>query len=536
MISDQLQDIAGCVGSVFSAQHKQHGFLFYVGLFFGLLTAYIGYRHLKIFILRKRLGAELAPWMPQSGWFNSRRAYFMFRLKRDGELVEYLWNIWKGDDENFSVKIGGDTLFVTTDPENLKTLLATQFNDFELGVRHSHFKPLLGDGVFTLDYAGWKHSRALLRPNFSREKISHTQLLEGHIQTLFRHIRSFNGEKFNIQDLFFRLTVDTATEFLFGHSVHGLLDASIGEHREEAFEGQFEFTEAFNRAQAVLSSRAWLQKWYWLMSPPQFHKDNKIVHNFADYYVKKALAMNEAEIEKKSEGGYIFLYELVKQTRDPQVLRDQLLNIMIAGRDTTAGLMSFCFYELAKRPDVWAKLKAEVYEKFGLGKDVRSEEINFESLKKCTYLKYFINEVLRLYPSVPINYRFANKHTTFPRGGGPNGDKPVFVEKGQCIGYVVSATHRNPKYYGADAHVFNPDRWADKNLKPGWAYLPFNGGPRICLGQQFAITEASFVVTRICQEFPHIFDHDPEPERYPPRMVSQLTNSVAPGCWISLKE
>ena len=215
-------------------------------------------------------------------------------------------------------------------------------------------------------------------------------------------------------------------------------------------------------------------------------------------------------------------------------MRDQLLNIMIAGRDTTAGLMSFIFFELAKRPDVWAKLKAEIYERFGYGDNVRFDEITFETLKKCTYFKNVVNETLRLYPSVPVNYRQANINTTLPRGGGPDGDKPVLIEKGNAVGYIVSATHRNEKYYGKDAAEFKPERWDDKNLKPGWAYLPFNGGPRICLGQQFAITEASYVVTRMIQEFPNIADHDVEPDTYPPRMISQLTNSLAAGCYVSL--
>lgn len=518
------------------AAAAEHGSLVYVGLVVFVAAFYTLYRTLKVYILRKKLGAEPAKWMPDSGWFNSRRALMMFRLKRDGGLVEYLWSIWYGDNENYNVRIGGDTLFVTTDPENLKALLATQFNDFALGVRHSHFKPLLGDGIFTLDYSGWKQSRALLRPNFSREKIGHTQMLEDHLQRLFKHVRKNNGEKFNLQELFFRFTVDTATEFLFGNSVEGLADETIGEYPAELFEGQLQFYAAFNSSQEVLASRAWLQKWYWIMNPAHFKRTNKIVHNFADFYVQKALHTPQAELEKKSQDGYIFLYELVKETRNPKLLRDQLLNIMIAGRDTTAGLMSFTFYELSKHPDAWAKLKEEIYEKFGSGKEARVNEITFETLKKCTYLKYLINEVLRLYPSVPINYRFANKHTTLPRGGGADGTKPVFIEKGSCIGYLVSAMHRNPKYYGVDSHVFKPERWADKDLKPGWAYLPFNGGPRICLGQQFAITEASYVIARIAQEFPNLFDHDPEPEHYPPRIISQLTNSLATGLWVSFTD
>lgn len=513
----------------------RYGVVGYIAAFVAAIVVYFAYRDLKIFILRKQLGAELANWMPGSGYFNSKPALYMLRLKSTGTLIDWLYSIWYGDNESYRVRIGGKQVFATSDPENMKALLATQFNDFALALRHAHFKPLLGDGVFTLDYGPWKHSRALLRPNFSREKVGHTQSLEKHVKRLFRHISKFKGEKFDIQELFYRFTVDTSTQFLFGRSVDGLLDESIGEYPEEQFDGQFKFYHAFNRAQEILATRAWLQQFYWVVNPWDFKENIRIVHNFADFYVKRALEMTDAELEKQSQDEYVFLYELAKETKDPRVLRDQLLNIMIAGRDTTASLMSFTFYELSKRPEVWAKLKEEIYAKFGSGDNADIDAITFETLKRCTYLKYVINEVLRLYPAVPINYRFANKHTTLPRGGGPDGDKPVFIEKGMCIGYFVSCAHRNEKYYGKDSFEFRPERWADKNLKPGWAYLPFNGGPRICLGQQFAITEASYVIVRVLQEFPNIFDHDPEPERYPPRQVSQLTNQLAVGSWISLK-
>ncbi|PIS55854.1 hypothetical protein CJI97_001089 [Candidozyma auris] len=517
-----------------NAKVAQYGVAGYVGVFFAAILLYALYRNLKIFYLRKRFGAELAPWIPKSGWFNSRPALVMFRRKSQGELVGWLWTKFYGEHENYRVRIGGDTLFVTIDPENLRAVLATQFNDFALALRHSHFKPVLGDGVFTLDYGGWKHSRALLRPNFSREKVSHTQALEKHVQHLFRHVRKYQGQKFDLQELFYRFTVDTSTEFLFGQSVYGLLDETIGENHPEAFEGERQFYEAFNRAQEIMATRAWMQKWYMFYYPRDFKKNTRIVHNLADFYVQKALAMSPEEIEKVSDG-YVFLYELVKETRDPKMLRDQLLNIMIAGRDTTASLMTFTFFELARNPDVFERLKAEIREKFGTGSTGNIEDITFETLKKCTFLKYVINEVLRLYPAVPINYRFANKHTTLPRGGGPNGDKPVFIEKGTCIGYLVSCTHRNEKYYGKDAHEFRPDRWADRSLKPGWAYLPFNGGPRICLGQQFAITEASYVIARFMMEFDKLYDHYPEPDRYPPRQVSQLTTTLATGCWLAME-
>lgn len=316
--------------------------------------------------------------------------------------------------------------------------------------------------------------------------------------------------------------MDSATEFLFGESVDSLHDETIGISKSEIdFDGKNDFAAAFNTSQIYLSIRAVAQQAYFVINNKEFRDANAKVHKFADYYVQKALSFSSEELDKYSQDGYIFLYELAKQTRDPRVLRDQLLNILLAGRDTTAGLLSFTFYELARNPRVWLKLKEEIYEKFGDGDNARLEDITFESLKKCEYLKALLNEVLRMYPSVPQNFRVAQKDTSLPRGGGPNRDQPIFIHKGQTVTYTVYAMHRDEKFYGKDAAEFRPERWFEpETRKLGWAFLPFNGGPRICLGQQFALTEASYVIARLAQLFPTLASHDDE---YPPRKASHLT-------------
>jgi len=76
------------------------------------------------------------------------------------------------------------------------------------------------------------------------------------------------------------------------------------------------------------------------------------------------------------------------------------------------------------------------------------------------------------------------------------------------VGYSPYNMHRRKDLYGEDADEYKPERW--ETLRPGWEYLPFNGGPRICLGQQYALTEASYVTARIVQEFSKIESRDPE--------------------------
>lgn len=96
--------------------------------------------------------------------------------------------------------------------------------------------------------------------------------------------------------------------------------------------------------------------------------------------------------------------------------------------------------------------------------------------------------------------------TVLPLGGGDDGKSPLFVPAKTTLGWSAFAMQRRKDFYGEDADEFKPERW--DTLRPGWEYLPFNGGPRICLGQQFALTEASYTTIRLMQEFSKIEQRD----------------------------
>lgn len=180
---------------------------------------------------------------------------------------------------------------------------------------------------------------------------------------------------------------------------------------------------------------------------------------------------------------YVFLHELASQTSDKVKIRDELLNILLAGRDTTAALLSNVWFELSKRPAILARLREDV--------DALDGEIpSIEQLKNMKYLRAVLNESLRLYPIVPHNNRQALEDTFLPLGGGKDGASPVFVPKGQIVEWSLYDMHRRRDLYGEDAHLFKPERWLDqkdrKGLRVGWEFLPFNGGPRICIGRTFS--------------------------------------------------
>ncbi|OJD23898.1 hypothetical protein ACJ73_04746 [Blastomyces percursus] len=400
----------------------------------------------------------------------------------------------------FSLNSIGISAISTCEPENIKTVLSLKFQDYHINaLRKRAFHGVFGHGIFTTDGPQWEHSRTMLRPNFNRAQVADLAIFERHIQSLIQVIPT-DGSTVDLQPLFFHLTVDTATEFLFGESadtLHKSTNPLTGENFGEAF--TYCTTEIGNSLRFGLLDR-------YFKTDKRFERDQKLIHDFADRYVMKALEHFRDEkagrLPVQEKGRYVFLQELAKQTQDPIALRSETLNILLAGRDTTASLLANVWNIISKRPDVWSKLRVEVDELDG-------RKPTFEEMKNMKYLKYVLNEALRLWPVVPFNARSAIRDTILPRGGGPDGKSPILVKKGTTLAYSVYSMHRREDIYGPDAAEFKPERW--ESLRPGWEYLPFNGGPRICLGQQFALTEASYTTIRLMQHFRSIESRDPEP-------------------------
>ncbi|KAG0645264.1 Cytochrome P450 monooxygenase himC [Hyphodiscus hymeniophilus] len=469
------------------------------GAFALLFLRYI-FTYVQNYRFAKDNGCQPAPKLPQSeriiGYANFKQQTAAFKAKR--MLPEGLQR-FETTGDTFTVVTMGRKLWVTREPENVKAILATNFKDFGIGQRFKALGALLGQGIFTSDGALWEHSRALVRPSFTKSQVADLDTFETHIQHLIAKIPR-DGSTVDLQTLFFQLTLDSATEFLLGESVDVL--------RSPAGSEQQLFGQAFDFAQTELTHRTRLGPFLCLYRNKEFDIACKLVHRFVDKFVVRALenrrAKGAGEKDQEKEGGnkYIFANELALATDDPLQIRAELLNILLAGRDTTAGLLSNTFWQLAHRPDVWAKLKSEVEELNGKRPD-------YETLRNMKYLKSVLNESLRLYPSVPGNARFANKNTTIPVGGGPDGKSPIFIPKGGTVIYSTYSMHRSKALYGADAEEYKPERW--ENLRVGWGYLPFNGGPRICVGQQFALTEAGYTIVRLLQEFERIESRDSKP-------------------------
>jgi cytochrome P450 len=234
-----------------------------------------------------------------------------------------------------------------------------------------------------------------------------------------------------------------------------------------------------------------------------FYDSIKTINDFVDRFIEQALALSPKELEEKSnhDEGYTFLHAIAGYTRNRQMLRDQLVSILLAGRDTTACTLTWAIYHLSMDSRITAKLRKEIIDTVGLNRTP-----TYQDLKDMKYLQYVLNETLRLYPVVPYNVRVALKDTTLPTGGGQNGSQPIGILEGTPIAYSTLVMQRRADLYPPPStgfpavEKFVPERWENWTPK-SWTYVPFNGGPRICIGQQFALTEMGYTLVRLLQSF-----------------------------------
>jgi cytochrome P450 len=249
-----------------------------------------------------------------------------------------------------------------------------------------------------------------------------------------------------------------------------------------------------------------LGKLRFLYRDRKWNESIKIVHAFIDRYVDKAIdfgrnylaeqtmkKLSREEEEEEDGQRYVLLQEMAKETDNRDELRNQILHVLLAGHDSSGIAIGNAIFFLCRNPRVWEKLRAEVLA-------VGSNPFTFEGLKNMHYLQYVVRETLRLHPVAPTDGRMAYKDTVLPVGGGPDGTAPILVQKGEMVLTSFHALHRlAPCFQDDEPESFKPERW--EKVRPGWAYLPFGGGVRMCPAHQLALTEVAYVLARMAQEF-----------------------------------
>lgn len=288
----------------------------------------------------------------------------------------------------FSSRLANVATISTIEPENIKAILSVNFKDFHVGLpRRRAFGPVVANSILVADGVEWERSRAFLRPSFSKNQVGDLQTLEIHVQHLIETIPK-DGSTVDLAERFLRYTADVTTNLMFGESILSLL-------HPEAFED--DLSKACRDAQVGAERRFILGIFAHIVPQRQFYRSVKKIHAYVNSHVEKAIQqrfLSQEKTEKpenperdnmEDHARHIFSEELAKLTTDRLILRDQLLGMFLAGRDTTAALLANFFFVLSRNVDVWQRLHKEV-------QSLEGRKPTLDELKKCKFLSYCLNE------------------------------------------------------------------------------------------------------------------------------------------------
>lgn len=222
----------------------------------------------------------------------------------------------------------------------------------------------------------------MLRPQFEKSQVSAIDQFEPYVQKLLSCIPS-DGSTVDLQELFHKLTMDTSTDFLTGSGT----DCLGGDKEGDKFALTYE---------KCLRAGIWkdMLGWFYYLTPRREATEAvKYAHSAVDGWVKQAMQIKRSSemSEKAKDRGerYVFVNELARHEEvDAARVRDETMNILLAGRDTTASLLGSLWFNLAREPEIFKKLQAEVDE-------LNGEQPSYESLRNMKYIKYAVQESKR---------------------------------------------------------------------------------------------------------------------------------------------
>ena len=305
----------------------------------------------------------------------------------------------------------------------------------------------------------------------------YVDIFHNNTATLFDKFSSLNeASGIDIQDYFMRYTLDSFCEIGFGIQINSI--AAESNHFAKAFD-----VVQYHSAIRGHFGKLWKIKEK-IIRPTEFYKNLEYMDNFVFEIINERKKESPEQLAERSD----LLSKLLTANKNASndELRDFVMNFLIAGRDTTAVLLTWCIYLLCNNSDVTEKLLGEINE--NLAED---EAPTFQNTKSLIYMKQVLQETLRLYPPVPIDGFDAEKDCILPGG--------FKIEKGTPVLYCAWDLHRRPEYWGADSLSFKPERFATPPAPYTW--IPFHAGPRECLGKEMAYLEAKIMLCNFLRKY-----------------------------------
>jgi cytochrome P450 len=367
-------------------------------------------------------------------------------------------------------RIGPETVFLLTDPDAIQALLVDGRDVCKDHVT-AGLARILGTGLLTAEGDLWKRQRKLAAPSFQPRHLA--TYADAMVDATSSALGGWADGERDLHADFTAITLDIVLRTLFGASV---VDGDAVGH------AMADFMEAFEEE---------LRSWRRLL-PPAFSTAGRRRIDRA----REALHVVVDRVigERKADGGGDELLSRLLAARDEDgnamsdaQLRDEVLTLFLAGHETTALTLSYAAHLLALHPDQQALVRAELAAELG------GRRPTVADLPRLKRVDAVVRESMRLYPPAWLVGRTPTKDLVIQGVSMPAGSQVLASQ------WVV---HRDPRFW-RDADQFRPERWlsGETAALPRFAFFPFGGGPRVCIGNHFASMEAALVLATVLQRF-----------------------------------
>jgi cytochrome P450 len=367
----------------------------------------------------------------------------------------------------------GMRFYMFNHPDHIEEILRRKHRCFKKDFYIVSLRPLLGDGLLTSDGEAWRRQRVMAQPAFQARQIQqYAATMIDYTQRLTAGWKP--GQTRDIHQEMMQLTARIVTKTLFDAEVSDD-GGTIGKDLEIAME-------------FYANPLAMWPAWRYVPTPTnlRFHRTLRRLNALIYRFIQERRATGTAGrgdllsrlLEAEDEVG--------RKMSDTE-LRDQLMTLFLAGHETTALTLSYAFYLLAQDANAEATLHAE------LDRILGGRLPTIDDVTQLPYAEWVVKESMRLYPPAWTIGREALEDCEI---GG------YAVSKGTQVLMSQWVVHRDPRFW-AEPDRFNPSRWGDEQTKsmPRCAYFPFGDGPRICIGNSFAMMEAILILAAVAQRY-----------------------------------
>lgn len=373
------------------------------------------------------------------------------------------------------LQMGPKDFYLVSGPEEVKYVLQENHHNYRKG--YDQARPLFGDGLLTSDGEEWLRRRRMIQPMFNRTRLSFfSQFMTQATEEMLDRWETLADQGIiDAAHEMMKLTQTIIVRSMFSSDV-GEEAARLGAAFDDTLEYLNRILFAPHPALAELPSAA--------------TRRNRRALAYLDAFIYRLIERKRASGE--DTGDLLSLLVLARgedgqpSLTDAQV-RDELMTIFLAGHETTANALAWTWYLLGLNPDVEARLVEEIDTVLG------GSPPTYDDLEKLRYTPLVLHEAMRLYPPAWMFVRHAIADDEL---GG------YCIPAGEMVMISPYVTHRLPQHW-ENPEAFDPERFtAERSAgRHKFAYFPFGGGPRLCIGNNFALIEAQLILVRVLQRF-----------------------------------